>query len=66
MNKEKLKELIKWRKVFDGQISVADTSDLIDYAQSMENAMTEFVERVDKGEVRSRKTYSKFKDILGI
>lgn len=31
----------------------------------MREAMQEFVDRVDKGEVRSRRTYAKFKKILG-
>ena len=30
----------------------------------MKDALSEFVERVDKGEVRSTKTYNKFKRIL--
>jgi len=34
--------------------------------REMEEAMTTFVERVDKGEVRSKKTYSQFKAILGL
>lgn len=29
-----------------------------------ENAMREFVGRVDKGEVRSKRTYAKFKELL--
>lgn len=31
---------------------------------SLEAAMQEFVDRVDRGEVRSRKTYAKFKELL--
>jgi len=34
--------------------------------RAMESAMTNFVKRVDRGEVRSTKTYIQFKDILGI
>ena len=30
----------------------------------MQEAMEEFVDRVDKGEVRSKYTYTKFKEIL--
>jgi hypothetical protein len=32
--------------------------------ESMREAMQEFVDRVERGEVRSRYTYNKFKDIL--
>lgn len=35
-------------------------------AQLMECAMENFVNRVNKGEIRSKKTYSQFKQILGI
>jgi hypothetical protein len=34
--------------------------------RDMEAAMKTFVERVDKGEVRSSKTYTQFKSILGL
>lgn len=34
--------------------------------KEMEEAMTNFVKRVEKGEVRSTVTYSQFKSILGI
>lgn len=37
---------------------------LIAAAPEMLEAMQEFVDRVDKGEVRSTKTYSKFKSII--
>ena len=37
---------------------------LIAAAPEMYEAMQEFVNRVDKGEVRSNKTYNKFKSIL--
>ena len=33
-------------------------------ALEMEEAMTEFVRRVEEGSIRSRKTYTKFKSIL--
>ena len=35
-----------------------------EYTHKLEEAMQEFVDRVDKGEVRSRYTYAKFKDLL--
>jgi len=34
--------------------------------QIMEAAMKTFVERVDNGSIRSKKTYAQFKNILGI
>ena len=35
-------------------------------AQAMEAAMENFVNRVDKREILSRKTYAQFKEILGL
>lgn len=37
---------------------------LISVAPELLEAMIEFVERVDKGEVRSTKTYNKFKELI--
>lgn len=37
---------------------------IINKHESMHEAMQEFVDRVERGEVRSRYTYSKFKNIL--
>lgn len=37
---------------------------LISKAPEMLEAMQEFVDRVDKGEVRSNRTYNKFKQII--
>ncbi len=34
--------------------------------REMEKAMNTFVERVNKGEVRSKRTYTQFKNILGL
>ena len=34
------------------------------YMKEMERAMKEFVNRVEKGEIRSKATYNKFNDIL--
>lgn len=34
--------------------------------REMEDAMKEFVDRVNRGEVRSTKTYNQFKYILGL
>lgn len=34
-------------------------------AVRMRVAMQKFVDRVDKGEIRSKRTYAEFKDILG-
>ncbi len=38
----------------------------IEYMKEMEQAMTTFVERVDKGEVQSKRTYAQFKTILDL
>lgn len=35
------------------------------YAEDLESAMQEFVDRCDCGEVQSKYTYRKFKDLLG-
>ncbi len=35
------------------------------YALNLESAMQEFVDRCERGEVRSKYTYRKFKDLLG-
>ena len=35
-----------------------------EYTRKLEEAMQEFVDRSDKGEVRNRYTYAKFKDLL--
>lgn len=37
---------------------------LFKYAYEMRDAMQEFVDRVDNGEIKSRKTYEKFKSII--
>lgn len=37
-----------------------------DMLREMENAMKIFINRVDIGEVRSKRTYAQFKEILGI
>jgi hypothetical protein len=34
--------------------------------EAMEKAMRKFIDRVDKGEVRSKKTYAEFKKILNV
>ena len=34
------------------------------YAQDLESAMQEFVDRCERGEVQSKYTYKKFKDLL--
>ncbi len=38
--------------------------ELLEAAQRMAAAMQHFVDRVDRGEIRSRKTYAAFKNIL--
>ncbi len=47
---------------------MADSKEIIDSLSSerdaMKEAMQEFVNRVDKGEIRSKYTYDKFKKIL--
>lgn len=47
-------------------ISVAEAHAIAVKLRAMRDAMQEFVERVDKGEVRSKRTYAKFKEILGV
>jgi len=56
------------------EISSATEIDLIEYnfdeffgvVEEMRDAMFLFIDRVDKGQVRSTKTYNQFKTILGI
>jgi hypothetical protein len=43
---------------------VEANANLIAMAPELLEAMIEFVERVDKGEVRSTKTYNKFKELI--
>lgn len=45
-------------------ISVAESHAIATKLRAMRDAMQEFVDRVDKGEVRSKRTYAKFKEIL--
>lgn len=49
---------------FESSTYSPSLSDLFDFATEMEEAMAEFIKRVEAGEVRSRKTYAKFKNIL--
>lgn len=59
---------------FINEISEADEVEIMEFdfkpcfdlMRNMEAAMKTFVERVDAGEVRSKKTYKQFKEILGI
>lgn len=60
MQPSKLVCLIHKHKTIEG---IANAQ-LIAHAPEMLEAMQEFCERVERGEVRSRKTYAKFKDIL--
>lgn len=46
-------------------ISVAQAHQLANTVDECRAAMQEFCDRVDKGEVRSKYTYAKFKEILG-
>lgn len=46
------------------EIMEYDFVPLYDYLRSMESAMQLFIDRVDKGEVHSIKTYAQFKEIL--
>jgi len=56
------------------EINSASEMDLIEYnfdefftvVEEMRDAMFLFIDRVDKGQVRSTKTYNQFKTILGI
>lgn len=56
------------------EINSASEMDLIEYnfdeffttVEEMRDAMILFIDRVNKGEVRSIKTYNQFKTILGI
>lgn len=45
--------------------SVAQAHAIAAKMRVMRDAMQEFVDRVDKGEVHSKRTYAKFKEILG-
>lgn len=47
-------------------ISVAQAHQLGNTLEELRAAMQEFVDRVDKGEVRSKRTYAKFKELLGV
>lgn len=47
-------------------ISVGEALAIASKLRAMRDAMVEFVERVDKGEVRSKRTYAKFKEILSL
>lgn len=55
---------------FDGQEVVEDrTQELCMYLQAASlafDALCEFVERVEDGEIKSRSTYKKFKEILAL
>jgi len=44
--------------------TAAHTAALRKRVKELESLMQEFVDRVDRGEVRSRKTYAKFKEAL--
>jgi hypothetical protein len=56
------------------QIEQADEIEILEFdfepcfkiMRDMESAMKTFIDRVDKGEVRSTKTYNQFKTILGL
>ena len=50
----------------DMEIHSYDFDECFTLMREMEHAMTEFVNRVDKGEVKSVKTYQKFKRILDL
>ncbi len=52
------------RKYIAG-LSVHDAHTIGHEMEQMRAAMQEFVDRVDKGEVRSKRTYAQFKEILG-
>ena len=47
-----------------GMLNFTSLAACIEYMKEMEQAMTTFVERVDKGEVQSKRTYAQFKKIL--
>jgi hypothetical protein len=44
--------------------TAAHTAELRERVKELESLMQEFVDLVDRGEVRSRKTYAKFKEAL--
>lgn len=48
--------------IIEEQVEALSTKQL--YIQELQGAMQEFVDRVDKGEVRSKYTYAKFKALL--
>lgn len=50
---------------YSADINVFEANTIGQKMRSMRDAMQEFVDRVDKGEVRSKRTYAKFKEILG-
>lgn len=45
-------------------ISVGEALAIASKLRAMRDAMQEFCDRVDKGEVRSKRTYAKFKELL--
>ena len=47
------------------QSSAAIINDLLSINKQMQDAMQLFVDKVDRGEIRSKKTYASFKFILG-
>ena len=69
MSKPEIKVVTSWDQlppvVYDGEEAFS-TRVLEDKYRKMENAMTYFVRRCDRGEVRSKATYAQFKEILGL
>lgn len=57
-------EIAVFRNDDDWEVEQRANKSLVAQAPAMYTAMQEFCDRVDRGEVRSRKTYEQFKSIL--
>ncbi len=73
MNKKLSMNLCKYRSLFSvmSTLNQYDLEEMISKAKALEKqnkelkaAMQEFVDRCEKGEVRSKYTYKKFKELL--
>lgn len=64
--KEKLRIETQKAKAFGNALDIATKDELAlkERVKELEGLMQEFVDRVDRGEVRSKRTYSKFKAAL--
>lgn len=48
------------------RLDLLSQNDLIEYTMKLESAMKEFVDRCEKGEVRSNRTYKQFIGLLNL